>query len=222
MQTVRYGGWPFKVPEEWAEVKLDQAKQLSAASSKREAIRALAGIPQKAMSQPQVDLVYGLVEFTEALPELVNNRTEISDPQSYVAGKVTFAEFEAIRKAVSSVGDRIGWAMGATFQIVEEKHRKADWLEVATKLIDGTHQLMEFYNKAFGLFEAEPATEAEEEAGVERLHAFESYPIVAAIAERYGRKPAEIEQEPCGWVLKEWAYNLERAEYLERLNKQQS
>jgi hypothetical protein len=103
------------------------------------------------------------------------------------------------------------------YRLAEIKGKEAHFLEMGAKALDGMNQFIQSYS-VFGIFDSNEE-EAEGVLGVELLQAFGVYPILESIAEKYGKLPTEIEQQPVGWVIKEYAHNHVKAEVLERNTK---
>jgi len=214
MIKIRIGGWPFRFPQRWEEVSFQDAKNLyyTKGNELQERLYILARVPKRDVLKLDPSIVlaaYEIISFIEEVPLIVPN-TSNEQAVDWVANW-TFAEFEAGRQLILKQQEAPALAMA---MLAEIKDRQSDYLEYGAKALDGIFQLLNHYNE-FGLFSEKEPSDIEFSAGIERLQLFGTYAIVAKLAKEFGKLPQEIEQEPAGWVLKEWAHMVEQNRYQE-------
>jgi hypothetical protein len=133
-------------------------------------------------------------------------------------GKETYGKLELARQAIIQSGN---WVKAA--QKVGQVYLNEDisdyQLPLAMAKIKTVFELLnEFLTKFKKLYEGE--TEAEEEmAGVEVFRRFGSFPTIDRLAITYGITHDEVLEMPAEIVMTKLLYDLEKAEYDERLMK---
>lgn len=208
MVKVRLGGFPFRAPISWQEVKPDQARRLHETRPEQiqDRLAILLGIPGTKYARFNAEpllAVYELVSFIEEIPDLVANTMGAVD----IANEWSFVEFETARQVILQHKDELGLAL---YPIAEIKGQEANYIEYGAKALDGINAFLEQY-KIFDLDEDEDdePSALEEAAGINRLQAFGPYALLEAIAAKFGKYPDEIERKPVGWVYTQYHFDKE-------------
>jgi len=207
MVTIYFGGFKFKFPVEWQEVKPEQAKRLSETRPEQiqDRLAILGGIPSTKYAKfdaPPLLAAYEVVSFIEELPDLVPDTIEPVD----IENGWSFLEFETARKIILKHKDELGLAL---YPVAAIKGQEANFIEYGAKALDAMNAFLEQY-KIFDLDEDDDEPSAlEEAAGINRLKAFGPYSLLEAIAAKFGKYPAEIEKQPVGWVYTQYHYDKE-------------
>jgi hypothetical protein len=133
-------------------------------------------------------------------------------------GKETYGKLESARQAIIQSGNwvKAGQKVGMVYlnEDISELPLPLAMAKIKTVFI----LLNEFLTKFKKLYESE--TEAEEEmAGVEVFRRFGSFPTIDRLAIAYGRTHDEVLEMPAEIVMTKLLYDLEKAEYDERLMK---
>lgn len=220
MIKIRLGGWPFILPQRWEEVGSAKAKKLAQTKPEdiRERLYILGGIPTRDKIELSPDVVlaaYEVISFIEELPELVPNKHDIADLKHWIENEWTFAEFETARKVILKHQKELSTGL---IELAEIKGMEADYLEIGSKALDGINQFTMQYEQ-FGLYEDQEPSAEEELAGIDRLQAFGVYPILEQLGQKYGKYPKEIEKEPVGWVMLEYAHNFVKDSFIDKMRK---
>jgi hypothetical protein len=133
-------------------------------------------------------------------------------------GKESYGKLESARQAIIQSGNwvKAGQKVGMVYlnEDISELPLPLAMAKIKTVFI----LLNEFLTKFKKLYEGE--TEAEEEmAGVEVFRRFGSFPTIDRLAIAYGRTHDEVLDMPAEIVMTKLLYDLEKAEYDERLMK---
>lgn len=226
MIPVRIGGWPFRLPQTWDEVRYSKAMKLYATASNqiRERLTILGGVPDEdAIDLPEAGILaaYEILAFIEETPELVSDQVQVPEVKTW-----TFQQFELCRQAMAKHPDELALSFARITEILftddkgelSHKHKK-HYVEIGSKAMDSLLRFVEQW-KTTGLFDSGSTSIEEERAGIKRLQVFGVYNILESVAEKYGKLPKEIEKEPCQWVLTEWLFMREKHEFLNEMQKQ--
>ena len=133
-------------------------------------------------------------------------------------GKETYGKLELARQAIIQSGSWVKAAQKVGLVYLNEDISEY-LLPLAMAKIKTVFELLnEFLTKFKKLYEGE--TEAEEEmAGVEVFRRFGSFPTIDRLAITYGITHDEVLEMPAEIVMTKLLYDLEKAEYDERLMK---
>lgn len=219
MITVKVGNFPIRIKQEWSEVTYQEALDLYNTENNElhKRLSILSDIPSPEHLNLYPDSVlalYEIVSFVEEIPEVVKAKERIKDSIAFIS-EWTFAEFETARQLLLKHPEQPALCMA---KLAEIKGKGANYLEIGCHALDGIFGFMNHY-AAFGIFDEVEPQDEEIEAGIERLQLFGVYPIAKTLGKAFGKLPREIEQEPVGWVIKEWVHTLEEAKYQNNLNQ---
>lgn len=206
MIKIKLGGFPFKFPQRWEEVKPKQAKALFETKPeevhKRLSILTNLPIKEKIKLDASVLIaVYEVVSFIEEIPELVSDKIGGVD----IANDWSFVEFENARQAIIQHKNELGLCL---YRIAEIKGQEKNYLEYGVKALDAINTFLDSWG-VFDIEEDEEPTALEEAAGIERVQMFGVYSMLEAIAAKFAKLPTEIEKEPVGWVYQQYHYDKE-------------
>lgn len=217
MITIKLGGYPFKLPQSWDEVRPDQAKKLSTTKPEQihERLSAVSLIPspKHIKLDPSVLLAaYEIISFVEDLPEIVPETTGPID----LANDWSFVEFEAARKTILEHETELGQCL---YPLAEIKGLESTYVESGAKILDAIHAFLDQWGMFKDEEEDDEPSALEEAAGIERLKVFGSYSILEEIAAKFGKYPDEIERKPVGWVYLQYHYSSEKEKFQENYRK---
>lgn len=219
MITIKIGGFPFRVPQRWDEVKPSQAAALYETTPEQihQRLTILCGLPgPKYASFPEDVLLaaYEVVSFVEDIPDLTRNSLGTFD----IANDWSFVEFENARQAILRHQNELGISM---YRLAQIKGLEATYVEAGAKILDGINSFLQQWG-IFDLDEDDEPSALEEAAGIDRVQRFGVYSLLEAIAEKFGKFPDEIERKPVGWVYTQYHFDKEVARYrdnYQRLSK---
>jgi hypothetical protein len=133
-------------------------------------------------------------------------------------GKETYGKLELARQAIIQSGKWVKAAQKVGLVYLNEDISDYQLPLAMAKIKTVFELLNEFLTKFKKLYEGE--TEAEEEmAGVEVFRRFGSFPTIDRLAITYGITHDEVLEMPAEIVMTKLLYDLEKAEYDERLMK---
>jgi hypothetical protein len=133
-------------------------------------------------------------------------------------GKETYGKLELARQAIIQSGNWVKAAQKVGLVYLNEDISEYQLPLAMAKIKTVFELLNEFLTKFKKLYEGE--TEAEEEmAGVEVFRRFGSFPTIDRLAITYGITHDEVLEMPAEIVMTKLLYDLEKAEYDERLMK---
>jgi hypothetical protein len=133
-------------------------------------------------------------------------------------GKETYGKLELARQAIIQSGSWVKAAQKVGLVYLNEDISEYQLPLAMAKIKTVFELLNEFLTKFKKLYEGE--TEAEEEmAGVEVFRRFGSFPTIDRLAITYGITHDEVLEMPAEIVMTKLLYDLEKAEYDERLMK---
>jgi hypothetical protein len=133
-------------------------------------------------------------------------------------GKETYGKLELARLAIIQSGNWVKAAQKVGLVYLNEDISEYQLPLAMAKIKTVFELLNEFLTKFKKLYEGE--TEAEEEmAGVEVFRRFGSFPTIDRLAITYGITHDEVLEMPAEIVMTKLLYDLEKAEYDERLMK---
>jgi hypothetical protein len=133
-------------------------------------------------------------------------------------GKETYGKLEKARQAIIQSGNWVKAARQVGLVYLNEDISDYQLPLAMAKIKTVFELLNEFLTKFKKLYEGE--TEAEEEiAGVEVFRKFGSFPTIDRLAIVYGKSHDEVLDMPAEIVMTKLLYDLEKAEYDERLMK---
>jgi hypothetical protein len=133
-------------------------------------------------------------------------------------GKETYGKLELARQAIIQSGNWVKAAQKVGLVYLNEDISEYQLPLAMAKIKTVFELLNEFLTKFKKLYEGE--TEAEEEmAGVEVFRRFGSFPTIDRLAITYGITHDEVLEMPSEIVMTKLLYDLEKAEYDERLMK---
>ena len=158
--------------------------------------------------------LYELIAFIEEIPSLIEAKEDLPPAIDWVSNW-SFVEFETARMIILKHADTPSLCMA---KLAEMKGYQDNYLQIGATALDGILGFMNHY-ASFGLFDDQEPDIIEIEAGIDRLQLFGVYPIVKELGKSFGRLPREIENEPVGWVIKEWVHTLEQGKYQVKYNE---
>lgn len=216
MITIKLGGFPFRFPQRWDEVKPSQAAALynTRPEEIHKRLTILGGVPgSKYITLPEDVLLaaYEVISFVEDIPDLTRNSLGDFD----IANDFTFLEFENARQAILAHQNELGISM---YRLAEIKRMESTYVEAGAKILDGINSFLQ----QWGIFDIEEDSEPsalEEAAGIDRVQRFGVYSLLEAIAEKFGKFPDEIEKKPVGWVYTQYHFDREVQRYRENYQK---
>jgi hypothetical protein len=133
-------------------------------------------------------------------------------------GKESYGKLEKARQAIIQSGNWVKAAQQVGLVYLNEDINDYQLPLAMAKIKTVFELLNEFLTKFKKLYEGE--TEAEEEiAGVEVFRKFGSFPTIDRLAIVYGKSHDEVLDMPAEIVMTKLLYDLEKAEYDERLMK---
>jgi hypothetical protein len=133
-------------------------------------------------------------------------------------GKETYGKLELARQAIIQSGNWVKASQKVGLVYLNEDISEYQLPLAMAKIKTVFELLNEFLTKFKKLYEGE--TEAEEEmAGVEVFRRFGSFPTIDRLAITYGITHDEVLEMPAEIVMTKLLYDLEKAEYDERLMK---
>jgi hypothetical protein len=133
-------------------------------------------------------------------------------------GKESYGKLEAARQAIIQSGNWVKAAQKVGMVYLDEDISEYQLPLAMAKIKTVFELLNEFLTKFKKLYEGE--VEAEEEmAGVEVFRRFGSFPTIDRLAITYGITHDEVLEMPAEIVMTKLLYDLEKAEYDERLMK---
>jgi hypothetical protein len=220
MITIKTNQNTYEVPTNFDELTWNKYVALVTASTGNiiERLKASTGITEDELLEFSMSDLKALAEITAYTDILYVAEAYGGIEIDLNIGKETYGKLESARQAIIQSGNwvKAGQKVGMVYlnEDISEYQLPLAMAKIKTVFI----LLNEFLTKFKKLYEGE--TEAEEEiAGVEVFRRFGSFPTIDRLAIAYGRTHDEVLEMPAEIVMTKLLYDLEKAEYDERLMK---
>lgn len=201
---VKAGRYKFTIPldheavtrEAWEQIFKERPESLN------DITRALCRVPEKIkLSESSLFRLYQLTEHLLDAPELIRQKMDIDAKAMLLSD--SFVKFEQGRGLIAHYQKHPGLTLYGLAKIYDLHYDSP--LEAGMKIYEAYGAIFDAYSVYYA-FQGREANDTEQAAGIDRIQSFGIYPTLSKIAEKYSRLPGEIEQQPAGFVLKEWAY----------------
>ena len=220
MITVKTNKNTYEVPTNFDELTWNKYVALDAASDGNiiERLKVATGITEDELLELSITDLKTIAEITCYTDILFVAEKYGGIELDINIGKETYGKLELARQAIIQSGNWVKASQKVGLVYLNEDISEYQLPLAMAKIKTVFELLNEFLTKFKKLYEGE--TEAEEEmAGVEVFRRFGSFPTIDRLAITYGITHDEVLEMPAEIVMTKLLYDLEKAEYDERLMK---